>query len=370
MNAERNNKNIVFIGRYGEGEILSGPELAAKRLFEEECSLKKTVFIQYFFDGKKYGRFKKLFGQEKKEPVQNGTLITCGLIRLLFVLMKLKPDIIHIVTFERFAKAALIYASFSKVRILYTCHGVIIHEDDAIKSLPESYKKKNKAAELKFMNRSDTIIFPSRFAESTASKYYQIDKNKTVIIPNSVSESFHIVSLKRVTNENDPLRAVVMNLNRFADSGVKFVQKIGSSLSFPIDLYILGRQAEIKSNKVNIITVEPMNHGDLPEFFRNKDIFFALNSYDTFSISCAEAMATGMVPIVTSQTGISQHIIDGTNGYVLEYGDAVKAESVLNGLDRDRAKLKSVTAEAVKIFGELNMPRIAWAYNKLYRGSL
>jgi len=57
---------IVYIGRYNESEILTGPEKVAKRIFHNMTKINSNcVFVEYFFDGAKYNIWKKLFGKEK-----------------------------------------------------------------------------------------------------------------------------------------------------------------------------------------------------------------------------------------------------------------------------------------------------------------
>ena len=92
--------NVVYIGRYNDTEILSGPEKAAKRIFHEQIKHCEGTFIQYFFDGRQYGLIKKLFGKDVKD-VHNSKVYTLGLFRIVPLLIKLKPQIIHYISYER-----------------------------------------------------------------------------------------------------------------------------------------------------------------------------------------------------------------------------------------------------------------------------
>ncbi|HEY3251488.1 MAG TPA: hypothetical protein VGK25_10265, partial [Ignavibacteria bacterium] len=82
MNGQKLKNKIVYIGRYNESEILSGPEKTAKRIFDISLQDYDSVFIQYFFDGTKHGAFKKLFGCEKKLFNEGIVIYTSGLLRL------------------------------------------------------------------------------------------------------------------------------------------------------------------------------------------------------------------------------------------------------------------------------------------------
>jgi len=175
MKKKKQSNKIAFIGRYNEGEIISGPEKTAKRIFELAASKYEAVFIQYFFDGGKYSLKNKLFGYE--EFMKNGMKIyTLGVIRLFFFLIKFKPDIIHIITFERFARAAVYYAKLRKVKLIYNSHGIIIHEDEEIKHEKSSYRRKNRKTEKLLLKSANKIVFPSESAILTCEIYYKLDE--------------------------------------------------------------------------------------------------------------------------------------------------------------------------------------------------
>ena len=47
---------------------------------------------------------------------------------------------------------------------------------------------------------------------------------------------------------------------------------------------------------------------ELATFFNDKDIIISTSSYETFSLAVVEAMATGLVPVVTKETGMSRYV--------------------------------------------------------------
>jgi len=92
---------LALIGRYGEREIVAGPERVARELFFE---LKKnnpqTVFIEYFFSGYANSSiYKKLFG---KEFIHDNSIVRLGIFPLITFLVKEEFKIIHIVNLQRF----------------------------------------------------------------------------------------------------------------------------------------------------------------------------------------------------------------------------------------------------------------------------
>jgi len=127
--------SIVFFGKFSGSEILSGPEKTARRLFEKYSAGSEGLFVQYFFDGKIHSVWKKLFGRETKIINDNAVVYTLGIFSIYAFLLKYKPDIIHIITFERFAIIVYLYKIFNPLKILYNSHGVIAFENTTIKKV-------------------------------------------------------------------------------------------------------------------------------------------------------------------------------------------------------------------------------------------
>ena len=362
---------IIFLGRYNPSENLRGPEKVAKRLFENiSCTDLDLTFIEYFFDGKEYNLFKKIFGAEKN--IANGkTIFRLGLARLFFFLLKEKPDIIHLVTFERFAFVAFIYKMFSKVKIIYTVHGIICYENNFLKeNLSYYYKTKDKYFEKVVFKFSDKIIFLSGISLKFAEKYLTVDKEKVQIIPNGIDRCFYEIKRLQNKNENTPLKIVFIGDYFRKEKGLDFLINSLKNIQFSIELFIIGKTTKIydsfKSLNLKIKFINKFEQNKYAEFLCDKDIIISSSFYDNFSISTIEAMAAGLIPIVTRETGMSELIQDGINGFIYDYGDSSAILNVLKNLTLDLSKLRMVSANARKIFAQLSWENIAEQYLNTY----
>ncbi len=355
--------NIVFIGRYNHSEDLSGPEKTAKRIFSLASAEYKTCFIQYFFDGKKYSIYKKLFGLEE-ETADNKKIYTAGLIRLFMLLLKLKPSVIHIITFERFAVFAVYYSMlWKKVKVIYNAHGLIVHGDNEINRDKTFYGRKNRKAEKLFLDKAKKIIFPSENAVLFCQKYYKFDERKSVIIPSGIDEVFHKLPAGAVRNG-----IVILTGGPLHESGRSFMKKYLKNIEGNIHLFIIGNKKYFAVfTKPGIFTFERMHGPELARFYEDKDIFLSLNEYDTFSMATAEAMTAGLIPIVTKQTGISSMIFNNVNGFVIEYDD-------VKGLTDNIDKLRSMNPvmketmrnNAKSVYQKISWDKVYSDYKKLY----
>lgn len=348
------------MGRYNFTEKLSGPEKVSKRLFSLYTNETPSRFIQYFFDGKKYSIWKKLFGKVLQPSGTNSEIITIGLFQIYGSLKSFNPGIIHITAFERFAIIALFYKMFNKVKIIFNMHGITAYENARIKKTTFFYRLKDKICERWLVKKADKIVFVSKQAMDIAEKYYAIRDSQIVIMANGVDKVFNILESKNYSH----IKAVMMYANELYESGFEFINNYLSNYSCSIGLNIItDSEVKIKGNVIN-----PMPSNELADFYKDKHLYFALNNYDTFSISTAEAMASGLVPIVTKQTGISRFIQNGFNGYIVDYGNIDELKQVIEQYINLTSEEKlSLSTNAAKIYDELKWDNVYSSYKNIYK---
>lgn len=357
--------SVLFAGRYPDTGIISGPGNAAKSIFDEHTKNCSSVFIQYFFDGRKFSVFQKLFG---KALEKGGKIITLGLFRLLPEVRRRQPEVIHLITFERFAVIFFIYKMLFKVKVIYNSHGIIQHENSSFKELSAYNRFKDAFCEKIFLKYSDKLIFPSKLAMDIACKYYSIDEKKSVLLPNGVSEAFFMKSDDR--SKTRIIKAVLHYRNELNRSGIELLKKTLGAIELPIEIHLItDENINIpQSEYAALITHKMMPSAELPRFYAGKHVFLSLNEYDTFSISSAEAMAAGLIPVVTSQTGISRYIDSGINGFTFDYTDSKTLAAILNNLcnipQEEKNRISSAAADTAR---ELRWEYVTEMYEELYR---
>lgn len=351
---------IVFLGRYNPSEELSGPEKVSKRIFAEHTKKNKSSFIQYFFDGRKFSIRQKLFGCEERQLTDNSEVITAGIFKIYSILRKEKPDIIHIIMYERFAIIAVLYKIFNNVKIIFNMHGIAAYENSHLKRTSFFYKMKDKFCEKLIVTHSNKILFTSREALDIAERHYLLNDDKMVIIANGIDNIFHNGTKTKLPQK---LRAVFIFSNELYNTGLNFLKDYISRAPFSFELYIITRF----NTGINAIHTPPMQANELKEFYKDKDIFLGLNSYDTFSISAGEAMASGLVPVITQQTGISRFIENGHNGFTVNYGNVNELDNAIKKyISLSDADKISVSKNASVVYNELKWDNIYSAYVNIY----
>lgn len=368
---EEKNIKVIFIGKYDKGEILAGNIKVAKRIFYHYTKSNRSLFIEYYFDGSEYSYYRKLFGSEVVEEVNGSKVLKLGIIKILFTLFKLRPDIVHVVIAERFCAFAYFYKLFKKVKFYFNVHGLQIYEDEKLRKPPKFYKIKNRIAEKFFLKYSDIIFILSKRSQKLVNEYYKVDQNKFRIIPNGIDEVFSQYADKRTYRNNNKLKLVFgSGINRI-EKGFPFLIDSLQEINFSTDCYILSKKYPLLFNrltnpKIKLLYFDRMSTVNLAKFFFDKDVFISSSFYDHFNTTAVESMATGVIPVLTNETGASKYIKDGFNGFTFDYGDKEKLKSILLFLTENSDVLKDISLRAKEIYNLLSWDKVYMNYEKFY----
>ncbi len=362
--------NVVFIGSYNITEVLNGPEKVSKRIFTEYTRDNKSVFIGYFSDGNRFSILKKLFGLEEICTVNNSVVLRSGFIKLFMLLIKIKPCIVHIINYERFALICFLYKIFSGVKIIYNVHGIVKFENRDKKDAGLFYRLKDIICEYIFLKFSDKQVFLSEISLKTAKEFYCTNESKVSIIPNGIDREFHTQSNFRKTNYGNPLKLVFTGDIKNKWKGFESLTEALGKISFKFELYCTGSDNYINNpaDKFPFVKIiNRMNTEELAQFLTDKDVFISSSCYEQFSLAAVESMAAGLVPVVTEETGMSSFINSGFNGFRFSFSNESELTDILNLLNADRNRLNILSAEAVKIYEVISWDRVFEKYRLLYQ---
>jgi glycosyltransferase involved in cell wall biosynthesis len=364
----RNKTEIIFVGTYNPSEKLSGPEKVAKRIFEAFTKNHNSVFIDYFLDGRKYGIIKKLNGHELAQEVNGYPVLKTGIFRLILTVLRCRPKIIHLITYERFYSILFFLRPLFRYKIIYNVHGIRIFENEVNgMTIPTSLKHKDKSCEKLIFKRSDMLLFLSQSSFELASKYYQFNKTKIWFIKNGVDEIFHKVSENKNSKSNI-LKIVFVGevINKL--KGFDFLLSTLQKLNFPVELCVIS-DSKISLNgyeNINISFHKKMDTVDFANFLKDKNIYISASENDSFSITAVECMSAGLIPLLSKQTGSSELINNKVNGFVFNFNDENSLINVLTGLNENPELQKQISSEAKKTYEDLNWNKICESYVKIY----
>ena len=343
----------------------------ARRIADEMILLGHHVyFYEYFFSGRSYGYWTKLFGYDTIEISAGRYIFRVGIVPFIFVILRRRFDVIHIITFERFAVIVLLMKWFVGSKVVFTVHGIVRHENQYLrKGLRQSLIIKDRIIERAFIERSDLVLFLSEESRLLAGKYYKLDSKRTSLIPNGIDSAFHDSFQRRKIIHKKTVDLVFVGDIARPEKGFDFLVRVLDQTKSPFRLFVVSpryahRPAE--AHGVEFIFTDKMSGEDFADWLKDKDIFISASSYEQFSLVAAEAMAAGITVVATKETGFARYIVNGVNGFVVSFGNVEQLATVLTRLCADKALRQQVGARGAEIYSVLSWEQVAQQYLEFY----
>ncbi len=122
----------------------------------------------------------------------------------------------------------------------------------------------------------------------------------------------------RVTVRQKRMDLLWKMVQRLEEKDMDFVLEIAGDGDYMEEFLSLVKRKKLQE-KVRFLGFIPRE--EIPSFWQRQDIMVSCSDWEGHSISQAEAMAAGAVPIITDVSGARDDVDDGENGFVVEVGD-------------------------------------------------
>ncbi|HEY5123403.1 MAG TPA: glycosyltransferase family 4 protein [Ignavibacteria bacterium] len=361
---------VLFIGRYNDSEIFSGPEKVANRIFYQHTLKEHSYFLEYFFEGNLYLYFQKLFGKKIIKKVNKGLVVKLGIFRLILFLFKEKPEIIHIITFERFALVVFLYKIFFKVKIIFNVHGVVQYENKYFYPVSKFLAKRNVICEKKFINKSDALLIFSDESRKKLLEYYPVHHDKFFNIQNGIDMIFKDKFQVRKYKNDRLLKAVFTSSIEIKIKGFEKLYKCLLVLKIPLHIFVISNRNEnveqYNNRYIKFEVINTMVSEEYANFLSDIDLIFAPSIFDTFPINIIENMASGVIPLISKDNGVSRLITNEKNGFIIDFVNTDKFVSILQKLSEDFEYRKKISENASGIYEILSWDKIYKQYENVY----
>jgi glycosyltransferase involved in cell wall biosynthesis len=357
---------IFIVGNYNTGVVLTGPDKFSNRLFYFLVNNRQFNVLFVTIINKKLSRgslYNRLFGFEELDKQKR--ICNIGIIRFFFYCFSEKPNIIHVTSGEHRAIFVYFYKMFLRYKVSTTFHGTV---KDELVSSKLAIRIKGFLLEKLAVNTSDYLVFVSVLLFDRFKKRYRITK-KSIIIENGVDENFRINSPKKFLFTGG-IHFVFYNgvdsvINRGSDY---IIDAIRSLKTKKIVLHILGNKIEdsLKDENVLLINHGLLNQEDLINLFKNVHFVIKSHTFDSFPVLVIEAMASGVIPIVSDYTGVATYITNGKNGFCYPHKVDNGLINVMVELFKGTHNFEEISKEAVKIYDLLSWDMVLKKYIDLY----
>lgn len=297
-------------------------------------------------------------------------------IFLPFKLIRFKPDLVHIHFASRGSTwrkipISLISKIFKKPVVLHS-HGAefrdfYLDECGALRRMLVN----------NFLNRSNKIIVLSKSWERFFVEDCGIRKEKIVVLSNPVDTKllrpldkpiFASKNLKIVTNGR-------LGARKGTYESINAISHIDSSIKENIQYSMTGDGDKDKFIRL-ISTLELgdtikitgwVSEEELIEIRKSAHVFLLPSRNEGLPMAMIEAMALGLVPIVTPVGGIPEVVKDMENGIIVKIGDIEDISNALTKLYNDRGLLKRLSNNARKTAQLFDITNYILDLEKIYQ---
>ncbi len=228
---------------------------------------------------------------------------------------------------------------------------ILIEEYNSLGITPIVPSKKMVNKELEEYNLADYICVPSEYVKESFIKYgikedkiikipYGVDLKEFSLIKNKKKKDskFRIISTGSISIRKGShyLLEAFNNLN-LPNSELIFIGDIGNDFNKIIKKY---------SNKNNVKFINKQNQEKLKYFYNDANLFVLCSIEEGLAMVQAQAMACGLPVICTTNTGGSEIIDDGINGYVIPIKNIKILMDKIKILYNDKNKLQEMGRNA------------------------
>jgi len=206
-------------------------------------------------------------------------------------------------------------------------------------------------------NLFDALIFPSLSWQEYMSKFINVPREKTYIVP--IGIDFNVP--RKSVYENTDSKVKLAYIGTIAsEKGFDILEKVfqdNDILNNDFVLYIYGSITE-PSLKERLINLEKLSNGkvvykgpykkeELPEILSDIDIGILPFLFETYSIVTREFLYMG-IPVIASNTyGVPDIVKDGYNGFLFEVGNWEKLKEKLLLVLNDRSLIDKLKEGAI-----------------------
>lgn len=212
-------------------------------------------------------------------------------------------------------------------------------------------------------------------SKAVAEDFYRLGVRKVQIVPNGVD--FNIFSNKQgkysgkhtilTVGRLEKVKGHSYLINAFEEIKKKIPNAHLVIIGDGSERNNLEKQANDLGIKNSVTFVGEILNNDLPDYYKEADVFVMPSFYEGFGITAIEAMACG-VPVVASRVGGLLEIIEnGETGILVKPKDSKEIIDAISLLLEDKNLRQSITHKAKEAARKYNWKNIAFEVSKIYR---
>ena len=197
------------------------------------------------------------------------------------------------------------------------------------------------------LSLADTVIVPSTFVKSTLDMY----PGKKTVVVNPFGVPANIAAPRSVTDPSKPLRVLyVGSLTQRKGIAYLFeaIEKAGKAVTLTVIGRKVGQADVLDSNCAKHRWLSSLPHPEILAEMRRHDVFVFPSLFEGLALVTGEALSQGLPVITTPNSGGTDILRDGVDGFVVPIRDSEAIAERLIQLHQDRRLLKQMSDAALE----------------------
>ena len=215
-------------------------------------------------------------------------------------------------------------------------------------------KREHKDLELQ---AADHVVVPSRFVRDTLREHPGM-KATIDVLPYGAPP----VRLEFPASRGTSSRLKVLYVGQLSQrKGISYLFAAMRSLADVATLTLVGPRAAADCPALTDALhhhtwLGTLSHQRVLEVMAEHDVFVFPSLFEGFALVILEAMAQGLPVIATVNSGGTEVIVDGSNGFIVPIRDADAIARRISELAEDRDRLRQISAAALRTAEEMSWP--------------
>ena len=288
----------------------------------------------------------------------NPVLDLFSIIKLIFLIKKINPDVIHAHS-AKGGVIARIASVFFKIKVLYTPHAF------SYLSAKNKFKRFLFLTVEKILRTKNTIILATSNSEKNQSIHIVgYAKKKVFVLENAIDNN--TIGEDKNLEKNLKGKTYICTVGRPSfqknlEMLIKAFEAVAQNNS-KVHLFIIGageyspRKDKIiqminKRNLNNRITILPwISRKQVQTYIKNAKLYVSSSRYEGMPYSVIESMALSRPSVLTNTDGNRDLVIDKKSGFLVEVGDDLEMANKITTLLNDNKLSNSFALQAKKLF--------------------
>jgi starch synthase len=199
---------------------------------------------------------------------------------------------------------------------------------------------------------ADTVVVPSAFVKSTLEMY----PGKKSIVVNPFGVPANVSAPRELTDPTKPLRVLYVG-SLTQRKGISYlfeaVEKAGKAVTLTVIGRKVGQSDLLDANCAKYRWIASVPHAEILSEMRQHDVFVFPSLFEGLALVTGEAISQGLPVITTPNSGGTDILRDGVDGFIVPIRDPEAITQRLLQFHADRALLKQMSDSARQRAGQL-----------------